>query len=162
MKTKPPEEEEEEEEKTQPPPTQEREVSTPFCMLCYCFLHTVQCGVRVALLHLIFWGGTLLTSTVLLQIAILTYKEWVPEVMGRKARLPLSPPCPSRSSSLRCLCLQGELGGTSGKSHMCLGPPPKHNSGKPAASSLGRGNGLPQSVCLYRRGIHCAEGPSPA
>ena len=29
-------------------------------------------------------------------------------------------------------------------------------------SSLGRGNGLPQSVSLCWRGIHCAEGPSPA
>ena len=31
------------------------------------------------------------------------------------AKLPLSPPCPSRGSSLRCLCLQGELGGNLGK-----------------------------------------------
>ena len=52
VKTEPREEVEEEEE-AQPPPTQEREVSTPFSMLCYCFFHTVQCGVRVTLLHLV-------------------------------------------------------------------------------------------------------------
>ena len=54
-------------------------------MLCYCFLHTVQCGVRVTLLHLV-WGGTLLTTTVSLQIGILTYEEWVPEAMGRRVK----------------------------------------------------------------------------
>ena len=32
------------------------------------------------------------------------------------------------------------------------GTPPRHSFGKPAASSLGRGNGLPQSVSLYRGG----------
>ena len=78
------------------------------------------------------------------------------------AKLPLSPPCPSRGSSLRCLCLQGEPGGNLGKSLMRRGLPPRHNFGKPTASSLGRGNGLPQSVSLCQREIHCAEGPSPA
>ena len=84
MKTEPQEEVEEEEE-AQSPPSQEQEVSIPFSMLCYCFFHTVQCGVRVTLLHLVR-GGTLLTITVLLQIRILTYEEWMPEVMRWKVK----------------------------------------------------------------------------
>ena len=80
--------------------------------------------------------------------------------VGQAATEP--PPCPSRGSSLRCLCLQGKPGGNLGKSLMHRGLPPRHNFGKTTASSLGRGNGLPQSVSLCQREIHCTEGPSPA
>ena len=60
-------------------------MSTPFSMLCYCFFHTVQCGVRVILLHLVRGvpSSPLLFS---LQVRVITFDSWVLEEMGWEAK----------------------------------------------------------------------------